>query len=90
MSNPQEKTKVFRKSLKLVVDTTGEVTLYGLNITNLLTEHNYPMWFKMYSDTLAEYTHQEPEKEEEEENNDYWDNETNLYKKFGVNPSDFF
>ncbi|EAY29448.1 hypothetical protein [Microscilla marina] len=93
MSNPEAKTKKFRKSLKLVVDTSGEVTLYGLNITDLLTEHNYPMWFRMYADTLAEYARDE--EEEDVENKDEGtiasdDNETNFYKVFGVKPSDFF
>lgn len=89
MSNPEVKTKVFRRSLKLVVTTEGQVTLHGQDITDLLTEHNYPMWFRMYSETLFEYTDQESE--DEEENDDYQDDDdTNLYKKFGVKPSDFF
>jgi len=94
MSNPEAKTKAFRKSLKLVVTTTGQVTLYGQDITDALTENNYPLWFRMYSDTLAEYTDKDRDEDQETENeicrDDIDDDETDLYKKFGVKPSDFF
>ena len=86
MSNPESKTKTFSKSFTLVVATDGQVTLYGQDITDVLTKHNYPMWFGMYADTLAEYR-----QEDDEAESDDWDDEENdPYKVFGVTPKDFF
>lgn len=79
--------KVFKRTLPLVVNTQGKVTLYNHDITDVLVDQNYPLWFKLYSDTLAAYADQD----ESDEVQDAIDKSaTNPYKEFGVKPNDFF
>ena len=89
-SNQSQKlpNKMFKRSLPLVVNTQGKVTLYNHDITDVLVDQNYPLWFKLYSDTLAMCT----QGEENAENTSGKEDETvtDPHKEFGVKPKDFF
>ena len=92
MNNPNQPqklpNKVFKRSLPLVVNTQGKVTLYNHDITDILVDQNYPLWFKLYSDTLAMCTQEDDNAKDTSVKED--ERMTDPHQEFGVKPKDFF